>query len=357
MCAGRNVTTIYFAVTAGAVLVGLMLFAPWPLWTAFATAFTIFGLLLFRERNTRSQSKGSSPPAAFTYASAPASDVRAKRLTDVLLPSRSADYRFQFSAMVMWSPTVAETAESEANHAALAVSAIVERACELTELRDPGHASLVQHELAGALGEMRLDPTRRLHARAESVQLALPGPDQKRLDKLAEVRKEEAVWEHERKYEQNRRDYLQHDVLKDPGSAVVWWLAKNDDQVDRTVKDIGLIAQLASAANNTAVPQTFHPFLPRFTASDEPFANDLPTMNGSAAAASTGDEEPSQDSIEAFFEAMGFSHSDPRRRLLARQFAELVTKHGRQDVAEELIRRYDPPSESDAEQEGWLDGS
>ncbi|GGP96345.1 hypothetical protein GCM10010187_10060 [Actinomadura coerulea] len=357
MCAGRNVTTIYFAATAGAVLAGLMLFAPWPLWAAFAATFAIFGLLLFRTRNTRSQPKGGSLPAAFAFAPAPAADVRATRLPDVLLPSESPDYRFQFSAMVMWSPTATETAESETNYAALAVNAILERARGLTELRDPGHASLVQHELAGALGEMQVDSTKRLLARAESVRLALPGPDQERLDKLAEVRKEEAIWEHERKYEQNRRDYLQHDVLKDPGSAVVWWLAKNDDQVDRTVKDIGLLAQLSSAANNAAIPQTFLPFLSQFTAPDDLFTDDLPTMNGAAAAASTGYGEPDQDGFEAFFNAMGFSHSDPRRRLLARQFAELATKHGRQDVAEELIRRYDPPGESDVNEEGWPDGS
>jgi hypothetical protein len=57
-----------------------------------------------------------------------------------------------------------------------------------------------------------------------------------------------AIWEHQRKYEQNKRAYLGRDVLKDPGSAVVWWLARNDDHVEKTVQAIGLLAQLSSAA-------------------------------------------------------------------------------------------------------------
>ncbi|MGI5207470.1 hypothetical protein ACQEU6_38560 [Spirillospora sp. CA-108201] len=337
---------------------GLMIFAPWPLWTAFGAAVAIFGLLLLRAGKPRGQRRRNSPSEVFAYAPAAAADVRATRLPDVLLPSRSPDYRFQFSATVMWSPTANETTESETNYAALAVNAVLERAYELTERRDPGHASLVQHELAGALGEMRMDSTGRLHARAESVRLALPGPDQERLDKLAVVRKEEAIWEHARKYEQNRRDYLKHDVLKDPGSAVVWWLTKNDDQVDRTVRDIGLLAQLSSAANNSVVPQAFLSFLSNSTAHNGSLTDEPSRLNGSDPAGSTRDEGPALESFEAFLRALRFDHSDPQRRLFARQISELATKHGRQDIAEKLIRRYDPPSESDAtDNKEWLDGS
>lgn len=362
MCAGRNVTTVYFTITAGVVLLGLIFFAPWPLWIAFGLTFSIFGLLLFRARKTRGEPSRVSSSTAFAYprthgGPAPAADVRATRLPDVLLPSRTPDYRFQFSATVMWSPTATGTTGFETNYAALAVNAVLERARELTELREPGHASLVQHELAGVLGEMRMDSTGRLRVRAESIRLMLPEPDQERLDKLAAVRKEEAIWEHERKYEQNRRDYLKHDVLKDPGSAIVWWLAKNDDQVDRTVRDIGLLAQLSSAANNAVIPQEFHPFLPPFSAQTDQDSDAPSTMNGSVRTSSPEDEEPTLESFEAFLNLMRFDASDPRRRLLAQQVAELATKHGCQDIAEELIRRYDPPSESEfTEDEEWPDG-
>jgi hypothetical protein len=34
---------------------------------------------------------------------------------------------------------------------------------------------------------------------------------------------------------------------------VVWWLAKNDEHVEKTVADLALLAQLTSAANDTDI--------------------------------------------------------------------------------------------------------
>ncbi|WP_326602226.1 hypothetical protein [Streptomyces sp. NBC_01800] len=73
---------------------------------------------------------------------------------------------------------------------------------------------------------------RHLQAMTEDVRPTLHQHDQERLDGLAGVRKDQAVWEHQRKHEQSTHKYLGEDVLKDTGSAVVWWLAKNDEQVD-----------------------------------------------------------------------------------------------------------------------------
>src|SRR5690606_13970414 len=65
-----------------------------------------------------------------------------------------------------------------------------------------------------------------------------------------------------RKYECDRREYLGKDVLKDTGSAVVWWLAKHDDQVKQAVDEIGPLAQLSSAANDRDVPERYRHMVP-----------------------------------------------------------------------------------------------
>lgn len=163
----------------------------------------------------------------------------------------------------------------------------------------------------------------------------------------------QAIWEHERKYEQNKRAYLRGDVLKDPGSAVVWWLTRNDDHVEKTVQDIGLLAQLSSAANNTDVPETFQQFLLRFA---PPHVSDpaYPSPNGSDAAWSSEREDSAADRFDAFLHAMQFDDCDPQRRLFARRVADCAATHGRHDVADELIRRYDTPG--DAEPAGEADG-
>lgn len=88
-----------------------------------------------------------------------------------------------------------------------------------------------------------------------SGRLVLPEQDRQRLDKLAAIRKEEDVWEYERRREQSMRRYLGTDVLKDPGSAVVWWLARNNGQVETAVQSIDLLVQLSRAANRLNIPK------------------------------------------------------------------------------------------------------
>jgi hypothetical protein len=274
----------------------------------------------------------------------PSMKRREKPITDVLLPSNRDDYYFLFSATVYWSPTRAVTDESMVNMAAFAVDAILGRAREIAERRDPGHASLVRYELAGALGKMLPDATGHLQAMAKSVKLVLPEPDQQRLDKLASVRKEKAIWEHERKYEQSKREYLGRDVLKDPGSAVVWWLTKNDEQVEKTVQDIGLLAWLSSAANNTDVPESFQRLIqgPIFAhASVQPPLD----LNGSGASQPPESAKSAADHFEDFLRAMNLTEGDPQRLLFARQVTGLAAKYGSQEVADQLIRRFDTPDD------------
>ena len=206
-----------------------------------------------------------------------------EEVADVLLPSQDADYHFLFSATVLWSPVGTGSTRQPANLAASAVEAVVQRASEITRLRAAVSASRVRWELGSVLGELKADSADCVRAMANSVQLVLPASDQERLDKLAAVRKDETVWEHERHYEQSRRRYLSGDVLKDPGSAVVWWLSRNNDEVEKAVRDIGLVVQLYSAANNTDTPAVFRHLVPDRGIDDTvgtPIPSAVPQMPG-----------------------------------------------------------------------------
>jgi hypothetical protein len=66
---------------------------------------------------------------------------------------------------------------------------------------------------------------------------------------------QEDVWEYERRREQSMRRYLSTDVLRDPGSAVVWWLARNNGQVETAVQSIDLLVQLSRAANRLNITE------------------------------------------------------------------------------------------------------
>ncbi|MFF4198958.1 hypothetical protein [Nonomuraea sp. NPDC001831] len=322
MSSGRNTVMVYLCVIGALVLAGLIAFAPRAIWLsviAFAAVIVLIALGRFGRFGWRHWSAKAPVQPEPVYEPPPPPPIapREQRIDQVPLPSQEADYDFLFSAVVLWTPVHPLWNERQVNLAALAVDAILTRAREVTERREPGRAPLVAHELGGILGTMQKDPTGHVLAMAESVQVTLSTQDQERLDKLAEVRKDQVVWEHGRKYEQSKREYLGEDVLKDTGSAVVWWLVKNDDQVEKTVSDIGLLATLSSAANNKTVP-----------AGTDYLVDSKSSMNGASPV----------DDLAAFLHSLDL---DGERDLFAHQIALLVRNYGRPEVAEEIVRRFD----------------
>ncbi|KAA9375452.1 hypothetical protein F5972_27225 [Microbispora cellulosiformans] len=337
MSSGRTTLTAYFAAFCGLIFVGLFVFAPRPLWLGFLVVVLLAALWL-------GVVKGLLKPRELPYSSSPPPVTVTERvepnIADVALPSAWADYDFVFSATVRWSPIVARFDESLANPEALAIDAILERARAITANRPPGRASLVRHELSGALARMEPDATGGIRAMAHSVTLTLADQDQARLAKLAAARKENALWEHEMRYEQTRRAYLSESVLKDTGSAVVWWLAKNDDHVQKTVQDIGLLAQLSSAANNTHVAEPFRHLLSTFA------DGTVEAPAGYVSNGATGAFAPSSrtvpDLFGDFLSAMDIEQDSPERVLLAKHVADVLRAYGRQEAADDLLRRFDP---------------
>jgi len=319
-----------------------------PLWLLLAIGALALLTMVFQGRAGRHQP--SSAPTAedvsgLVVTQLPA--VRAEEVTEVLLPSQDADYRFLFSAIVLWSPAAPGVARQPASLAASAVEAVILRAGEITRQRAAASASLLRWELASALGEMKADSAGCVRAMAESVQLVLPASDQERLDKLATVRKDETVWEHQRRYEQSRRRYLSGDVLKDPGSAVVWWLSRNNDEIEKAVRDIGLLVQLYSAANNTDTPAAFRHLVPDHgidDTADRHHPGRATTDPGENWVTPTAfSTRPATDHFNDFLTAMKFPDGDPQRILFAQQVAMAANANGRPDIAAELARRFDPP--------------
>lgn len=342
MSSGHKTVTAFLTLICGLLLVILGLCAGWPLWVwpVVAAALVAVPLLLVWLAGRRPD---PLPRALLCEPDLPIPPLERREhpVAHVALPSEEADYDFLFSALVRWHPADDAPGAPIINPGALAIEAVLERARRVTEVASPARSTLVQHELNGALGTMRPDASGQVMAMAENVTLTLSDVDQARLDKLAAVRKDEAVWEHERKYEQNRRAYLGTDVLRDTGSAVVWWLARNDDQVEKTVKDLGLLAQLTSAANNADVPAQFQHLVPYPLPQPAPYE-----QNGHAPAPLPLPEIPASagDHFAALLDAMGLAEDDPRRALFARQMAHTAASYAAPEAGEELLTRFDTPA-------------
>jgi hypothetical protein len=239
-------------------------------------------------------------------------------VTGIRLPSAFADYTFAFAAKVYWLPADRVVVGGE-----IAVSEVIRRAREVTERRDPSEVTLIASDLAVALGALQVAPCGRVQVRAESVHLQLPTEDQQRLDELARLRKQEELWDHQRRYQVNKRRYLRTDVLKDPGSAVVWWLAEHEDKPKEVAESIDVLSRLARAANNADDVAAGAPAAPRTSA----------------------------EHFDAFLDALEPAPNNDERLTLASQVARLVDSHD-QKTADEIRRRHNGP-DGDAADGYW----
>jgi len=286
---------------------------------ALVVAIAVGGMVLAAVLGRRLASfPTEATPITVDVPAPPPVQFQERPVAGIRLPSAFVDYTFAFAAMVSWLPADGVVGAGE-----IAVSEVIRRAREVTEPRDPSEVTLIASDLAVALGTLQAAPCGRVQVRAESVQLQLPTEDQQRLDELARLRKQEELWDHQRRYQVNKRRYLHSDVLKDPGSAVVWWLAQNEDQPKQVAESIDVLSQLARAANN---------------------ADDAPS--GVPATPQTSAEH-----FDAFLDALDPAPNDDQRLTLASQMARLVDGHD-QKTAEEIRRRNSGP-DGDATDGYW----
>ncbi|MET9291871.1 hypothetical protein [Streptomyces sp. NPDC003077] len=335
--------TAFLAVIFGLLFAILGLLVDWPVWkwpllaAAWLTVSLLTAKVLARGRQPRAP---YLPPEEDLPIPPPVRLER--RVTGVTLPSAVPDYDFSFSAVVRWAPIeVPPGSTTHIDPGALAVHAVLERAREITATWDPGRSDLVQHRLGGELGSMLLDSTGRLLAMADQVTVTLSEGDATRLAKLSAVRKDEDVWEHERKYELNKRAYLGGDVLKDTGSAVVWWLAKNDNQVKGAVDNIGVLAQLSAAANNADVAEPFRHLAPGAHPRESLYEEGGPSP---APPWQPDHEDSFTEHVGNLIRTAGFAADDPESAVMARGIADALTSVGRVEEAEGVRARFDAPA-------------
>ncbi|GAA2114913.1 hypothetical protein [Streptomyces synnematoformans] len=340
MSSGHRTVTVFLTVICLLVLSIAGLTAGWPrwLWPAYGAVLLAGTIAAVRAGALRD---GDIPPECTLEPDLPIPPPprQEHRITRIALPSAVPDYDFLFSATVRWIPQ-----ESESPHfdpCGLAVHAVLLRAREFAARQSPRSPAMVQHQLNGVLSVMEPDGSGRVLAMAKDVVLALSDSDRERLSKLSNVRKDEDVWEHERNYERNKRMYLSDDVLKDPGSAVVWWLARNDEHVEETVERIGLLAQLSAAANNSEVAPPFRDLL----YAPEPEASHAPEHEPEGPAV-----PPEERVAEQVMRWLGFNGDDPEMVHLAARVAQGVRAMGREEEADRFLRLFadaEPPPDED----------
>jgi hypothetical protein len=230
----------------------------------------------------RQYAQSSAPPVApppELEQTPPPPRFPSETVTDVPLPSAIPDYDFLFTATIFWRETPHPAGWRHANPAALAIAAIVARATEVTVQEPPYRYTMGQLRLNSTLGTVIGDGTGLVEAWATQIRLGVSDTDLVRLQKMAELRKDEVLWEEERERERNKRAYLANDVLKDPGSAVVWWLARADTNIDlsRTADIVAALARLCAVANNRELPEVLRAEASR----DTPLADAIPEQNSS----------------------------------------------------------------------------
>ncbi|MBO3680037.1 hypothetical protein [Streptomyces sp. NEAU-YJ-81] len=350
MSSGHKTMTAFLTVICGLALAIIGLLMNWPLWI-----WAIVAILLLTASALAARAAGPShgpiPPDRTLEPDLPIPEPERWEcvVSEVALPSAVPDYDFLFSATVRWCPGGSSPDAPYVNPSALAVDAVLDRARRITATQPPHRSSLAQHQLNGALGTMAADSTGRVKALAEDVTLRLSEADIERLHKLSTVRKDEEVWEHERNYERNKRAYLGEDVLKDPGSAVVWWMAKNDDHVEKAVNLIGPLAQLSSAANNTEIPERYRHLLGDLPPEREPewAASRLSPHNlfydGPFRTERAFEEASVTDLLERAMDLLRLEEDSDGRAMLGRRIADALHAQGHADIAEEVRQRFDEP--------------
>lgn len=261
--------TILLCTVSCVVITILGITLDWPRWLWILTPTLAAGILLLTVIGSGRTPKSDpsefmsktdawpTEPSILTPESPAEPPFQETRVENVSLPSSMTGYKFLFSATVWWRPQQSGSRPFHADLAGQASEWVLSRARAVTAHEDPGHVDLAEHRLNGALGAAMPNGAGSVTALAAHVTLTLHETDREQLEKLAELRKLEDIWEKQRHYERSKREYIGGDVLKSPGSAVVWWLARHDDEIAQAMDMIGPLAQLSAAANDMEVPEPF----------------------------------------------------------------------------------------------------
>ncbi|OWA08848.1 hypothetical protein B9W62_13695 [Streptomyces sp. CS113] len=303
---------------------------------------------------------GPEPPAA------PAEPpYRETRVIDAALPSATEGYDFLFSATVWWQPLPDHaTDRSDGAFPALAASSIVSRAVRILHQEEPERASFARYVLEGELAVALPDRSGRVTALAADVTLTLAHADRERLRKLQDLRKDEEIWEYERRRERSMRHYLGDDVLKSAGSAVVWWLARHEDEIEKAVAMIGPLAQIAAAANDEEVPELFrHLLVPPVGVGSETTSGNPMWSGGDGYGGGTSDFEDEvgvSDRLGLLLATLGLKSEMDEYTVFVHRVVRSLEATGLEEAAEEIRQAFLTPAQGEEgvehpEAEAWTD--
>ncbi|MDA5140855.1 hypothetical protein PEM37_04995 [Streptomyces sp. AD681] len=338
---------------APAVFGNLLQWSAW-LW-GFMSMVTVSGSLMMvmtvfsADRETAGPHDAGEPKPPAAPAEPPYQETR---VIDAALPSATDGYDFLFSATVWWQPLPDHaTDRSDEAFPALAASSIVGRAVRVLHQEEPDRASFARYLLEGELAVAHPDRSGRVTALAADVTLTLAHADRERLRKLKDLRKDEEIWEYERQRERNMRHYLGDDVLKSAGSAVVWWLARHEDEIEKAVAMIGPLAQIAAAANDEEVPELFrHLLIPPVGARSEPTAGGPSWSGGSDRGGETLDFEEEvgvSDRLRLMLATLGLKAEMDEYTVFVHRVVRSLEAAGLDEAAEEIRQTLLQPTHGD----------
>ncbi|GAA1071327.1 hypothetical protein [Nocardiopsis composta] len=303
------------AAVAAAAAVAILLPTLGVLWTlvlvALALLLAFVGLMTgLGRREGGLFSGGAEPPPAVPGA------VRAHQVSGVRLATAKEDYGCLFSAVVQARNLAGEDPPDEGRMAA-ACESVLHRAEEYTRHRAPERVGVAVYGLAALLGRpVRLEQEG-IELCATGVEITLPEEDAQRLMRMAAVRKDREVREHEWGEARDRRRYFQDDVLASPASAVVWWLFANQGKVREADRMIGPLSRLSEISNGGGAGA------PRLDAAEEP--DRLLEIAGE------------------LVEKVGEERGEAEQDAFTDRFARLLREHGEEELSALLREKYESP--------------
>ncbi|WP_339152577.1 hypothetical protein WID27_18015 [Streptomyces sp. F41] len=339
--------------SAGAVVTALMVGVTLgrPLWMWFLLPALIAGALLIDIRVSRAEGTRPTAPGPDLDESVPEppAEVPYQETSIVVVPVQSAveDCPFLFSASVWWRPAGRFGPSSHGNPAALAATSVLQRVESVTLNENPGRCTFLERSLEGALGTPVLDGSGLVEAFATDIRLVLRPRDREHLEELDGLRKAMGSWESRRQHERNLREYLGEDVLRSPGNAVVWWMARHEDEIERAVDMIAPLTVLSAAANDEEIPEEYRDLFrgrgrpvggEPMSGFDHPEPGGGQSPSGHGPIRPAAGQEPPADLLAAWLDSEGFTEGSDETRVFLDRLARTSDAAGRPEAAENIRR-------------------
>ncbi|WP_405643336.1 hypothetical protein [Streptomyces uncialis] len=316
-----------------------------PMWVWFLLPALVAGALLLDFRAVGFADSTSPDDDTSADDPQPSEEKPWLQTSLVVVPVQSVlpDCPFLLSATVWWRPVDPLDPLTQGNPAGLATMSVLERAQNVVGAEHPGRCTFLEHWLTGVLGRPTPDHTASVTAFAADVRLVLRPADQRHLDELDGLRKSMDTAESRRQHERDLRTYLREDVLETPGSALVWWMARHDDEIERAVRMIAPLTYLSAAANDEEVPEAFRDLLTVLPEGDPTggFEHPEPVDERATAATAAGEghrsvgwETSPGERVSDLLDQMGFAQGSADRAAFVHRLARMSDEAGRSDAAE-----------------------